>query len=207
MASRKTAQDVQIRLLNEQSVQVQRELDNIENQTKSALERQASFQKEREALMPLIEKGLITSNRAFDLERSIMSTEGELSSLRAASARARRERLDIERQIDAQTFAIPRENEAVLRELTTLVASLLVQLDGARTQLIRADQLTAQLEARAGERKKRGAFLVMRRDSGKAAVFEAQLDTPIMPGDIVTVPGGVNPDGPAPATSSEATLP
>ena len=207
MTSRRTAQEVQIRLLSEQLVQIQRELENIDSQNKSALQRQALFQKEYEALKPLIEKGLVTSNRSFDLERSILSTAGELSSLRAASARARRERLDIERQIDAQTFAIQRENEAALRELTTFIASLFAQLDGARAQLFRADQLTAELEARAGERKKRGAYLIMRRESGKVAVFEARLDTPINPGDIVTVPGGVSSDGPTPGTSAEETVP
>ena len=207
MTSRRIAQEVQIRLLSEQLVQIQRELENIDSQNKSALERQALFQKEYKALEPLVEKGLITSNRAFDLERSILSAAGELSSLRAASARARRERLDIERQMDAQTFAIQRENEAALRELTTLIASLAAQLDGARAQLQRADQLTAELEARAGERKKRGAFLIMRRESGKVEVFEARLDTPINPGDIVTVPGGVSSDGPTPGTSEQGTAP
>ncbi|MDB5562115.1 MAG: HlyD family secretion protein [Hyphomicrobiales bacterium] len=89
MASRKATRDNRVAQLNEQIVQVERQIEGLALQQAAAEHRLRTLDKEFSDLGTLLKRGLVEASRVNTLDKDKASVEGELGSLIAATAQAR----------------------------------------------------------------------------------------------------------------------
>jgi HlyD family secretion protein len=89
MASRKATRDGRVAQLNEQIIQVERQIEGLTLQQAAAQHRLRILGKEFSDLSSLLKDGLVEASRVNMLDKDKASVEGELGSLIAAIAQAR----------------------------------------------------------------------------------------------------------------------
>lgn len=134
---RRKSLEGQRRIIDEKMAQLRSQIEGSEAQIKGLKAQLASVQKERESLVPLLDRGLVTKPRVLQLERSAAALEGQIGEIQGNIARANQgiaEQMQQSLQLGAdRATEVTRE----LRDTQARLLEVLPKLANARTALAR----------------------------------------------------------------------
>lgn len=139
---RRSAQKIEVSILEERIGQSRRQIQGIEAQSRSTRTQLDSITQEYTKLKPLADKGLVPVTRVSTLERSQADLEGRIGSYDADTAR-------LGRVIDEARLQIDQVGQKVLEEASAKLADTRAQLADAREKLRVAADVLGRMEVRA----------------------------------------------------------
>lgn len=184
---RKEQQTRQIAALDNQIALLQNEIEALSGRAKAMERLIESARQENDSAQSLAERGLAATARVAETERTLALTEAQLLDVSTSTLRARQgialaeaEKLALrDRQLVEDRRELQRVEEALERVLANLETQEALAI--AETGLVLRDGSAE------GERMLAQPNVTILRGQGDAAVHLSGLDTPLAPGDVVTV--------------------
>jgi len=170
--------------LSDAEVKTAKRLTFLEDQTATDKEGAAQDQQELDRVKALFAKGLIPITRVNDAQRAVLLSATRALQTNAEIARLEREQGDLQRSItrldDSRTIDLVNE----LRDESSQLAATEAEMRGVATQLVFVEGLRAGLLKQTGRNPE---IAVTRTVNGDATQISAEQDTPLRPGDAITV--------------------
>jgi protein involved in polysaccharide export with SLBB domain len=163
------------------NTEVQERLENAAAKEKEA----ALLKQETEYVDSLMQRGLTPrTSRVIELARLKTQVDGERRQILSNIARARQEIIRLEHQRVNSATERQTESQAGMKEAEDQMAGLRVTMEEARSGLVQLSEALPADEAPLAARSL-GAVTILRIRKTPAERIDADMDTPLLPGDLV----------------------